>query len=154
MPADDNKIDGASKLVRSKPSRFLNRASVNTITRALMAATITNSGRQPSMSISAPDAGGPMAGAKLMTTPTSPMSTPRFSFGAMSSNSVHTMGMATPVAIACKTRATMSNENVGADAAKSEAHVNSANAPANSFRTENRPSRNAFSGMTIASTMA
>ena len=117
-------------------------------------ATMKNKERQPSKSMRAPAAGGPMAGAKLMTRPTRPMTTPRFSFGAMSRISVHTMGMATPVAVACRTRATISSPNVGARAAKTDAPANSTNAPANSLRTENRPSRNAFIGMTIASTMA
>ena len=95
-----------------------------------------------------------MAGAKLITTPTRPINTPRFSFGAMSSNSVHTMGMATPVAIACSTRATRSSGKVGAKAATSDAIVNSTKAPVKSLRTEKRPSKNAFMGMMIASTMA
>ena len=72
----------------------------------------------------------------------------------MSRINVHTMGMATPVAIACMMRATSKSPNVGARAARADAHANSTNAPANSLRTEKRPSKNAFIGMTIASTMA
>ena len=64
------------------------------------------------------------------------------------------MGIATPVAIACITRAESKSGNVGATAAKSDASVNSTKAPANSFRVEKRPSKNAFSGMIMASTMA
>ena len=89
-----------------------------------------------------------------MTMPITPMTVPRFSRGVISKARVHTMGMATPLAIACSTRASRSNPKLGATAAKAEAAANSTNPPANNRRTGNRPNRKAFSGITTASTIA
>ena len=145
-------IEGMSKLVRSKSCRSLSSFATTSTATSPRAATPKNSTRQPITSISAPETGGPMAGAKLMTTPTSPMTCPRCSMGVVSNTSVKTMGMMMPPAHACKTRPRMSTPNVGPMATTNEPTANSTRAPAKSLRVENLPRKNALRGMITAST--
>ena len=152
MPTSKSATEGGSKLTRANRLAFSSRNAENSTTTTASSATTTNSTRQPSESTMTPETEGPMAGAKLMMSPTTPMALPRFSRGKVSMMMVMTMGMTTPVAIACMTRPSNRKGKLGAAAHTPAASANHAMPPRNNLRVEKRPTKNAFMGMTTAST--
>ena len=152
MPQASSSTEGTSSGARSNPSKFSSEKMAKATTSAVRHATITKSMRQPTESTSTPEREGPMAGAKLIISPTMPMAAPRFSRGKMSKIKVKTMGMTTPVPKACKMRPSKSMGNAGAQAATTAPAAKSAMPDTKSLRVEKRPIKNAFIGMITAST--
>lgn len=153
MPHAMSSTEGTSKGACSNSPLFSSETRTNTTTAAARTATMMNSARHPTVSTNMPEREGPMAGAKLMMRPTIPMALPRFSRGNASRMRVNTMGMTTPVAIACITRPASRKGNDGASAATKLPSPNHEMPPTNSLRVLKRPTKKAFRGMMTASTM-
>ena len=89
-----------------------------------------------------------------MTRPSSPIILPRPPRGMMSRTSVVDIVMTTPVANACTARPATSHAKLGPAAMTADPAPNKMNDPTNRLRVENLPRKNAFRGMTTASTSA
>src|SRR5699024_10213781 len=76
--------------------------------------TVINKNRQPKYSTITADNVGPIAGANMMTKPTTPMTVPRRCGGNTSKNVLKIIGINNPVPIAWNIRPASSTEKVGA----------------------------------------